>query len=317
MAASAEKEGELVTVTVAMMSGKSTKVALPSSGTVSQLRREAAAALELGAKASILRLVHGERTLSDSSVLKMSLKEAGVEDGALLHAAVSGGCMMELPEHFSMTVSARSPIRSSAFTAEYVVQADIPANTATVELWRKNDHDTVTYDTLAGTLTTVVEHWMTGSQQRQEALGISVPLRELLLRRIAGLEEVVDEADRFWLLPDSSMPLELPPETSGRLSIHSDDWQSLRPLRGRGPHPDSWVAPDDRCSERTVGADIPTASRGSLLILRLLLDPSGRPIRAAIATPRGVPNHSQVEEYEITFDGVPLWQKMESHEETR
>merc|ERR1711920_397660 len=109
---------------------------------------------------------------------------------------------MEVPSHFHLTLAGRKPCRSSAFTIRYEIGVDVPDNHVAVALWRKNDHDKFSIDTLAGTYKGTTQHYMCGEKPFEKPLGFNVPLVETLDRWVGHCEPVFEQTDRFWRTPE-------------------------------------------------------------------------------------------------------------------
>ena len=67
---------------------------------------------------------------------------------------------------------------SSSFTIEYRIRADVEKGEMVLEPWRKNDHDTLLYNTKQKTLKLQKSHWMAGTQETTQARAVG----EWLLR---------------------------------------------------------------------------------------------------------------------------------------
>lgn len=337
MAASGEEErkeqaegsaavcGRELRLTACMLSGRSVTFSLPESSTVAQLCSEIAKRLEVTG-GTLQVLLDGKRVAPAGSGgdaeatagMAASLVEAGLHDGARLQVALSRGVRpMEVPSSFRLSVRSRKACCSSAFIIDYRIEVDIPQSRAQVELWRKNDHDVLTFNTAKGILEGSRQHWMCGSTPFTATLEVCEPLRSLLERRIEGLAPVGSEADRFWLLPEEpaggnvgdgsstaataagqegSEPAGRQRRVSPRRRRHSEEeWTSCTPERGS--RSDWFRAPSADCTELVVNISLPF-----MRLLRVLLDPDGRPVRAAVHTV--APNHDEVEEYDVVLKEV-------------
>ena len=97
-------------------------------------------------------------------------KLEGITQMSVLHA---GEPLKPLPKRFEMRLtSTRERFRtgySSAFTIQYRLRADAEKGEMVLEPWRKNDHDTLIYNTKEKTLKLLKSHWMAGTTESTEA----------------------------------------------------------------------------------------------------------------------------------------------------
>merc|ERR1711884_73853 len=103
-----------------------------------------------------------------------TLQRLGLSDGSTVEVAVRS--CLQVPPAFSATLNSRKRIMSSAFIARYELKVRVPQNTVQMKLWRKNDHDSFTMDTAAGTISGSTQHWMCGNKPLEEPLGFRMEL---------------------------------------------------------------------------------------------------------------------------------------------
>lgn len=292
-----------LTITASMLSGCSKSVTLPSQSSLADLQRAVVDAFPLGVHPRGVRIIFGESDLLEKANEGKTLEEMGFTDGSRVQIGVSCVTFMELPSRFTVELNAKKRARSSAFISLYNVRADIPANEVSVELWRKSDHDTFTFDTLAGICKGYTQHWMCGNTPFENQLDCNRPLAEILKSQLANAEPVFDKESRFWKSQD-----ELADEdTVGNCdTLHehkrrmerqerldkSGDFSGFRPKYDSSV-PGWFIAPAD-CTEVIINADM-----SFMKLFRVLLDEDGRPIRAAIYISN--PNHDEVEEYDVVL----------------
>merc|ERR1712187_270605 len=155
-------------------------------------------------------------------------------------------------------------------------------------------------DTVAGTCTGFHQHWMCGQRPIETSLDLSVPLADLLGTWIARSEPPLDRADRFWKLPDTAAEEKLDESVEVAANSHvfskrrgpsEFDITKCRPQHDTSV-PGWFTAPSSECTELVVNATL-----SIMTLFRVLLDPQGRPIRAALLV--SCPNHDEVEEYDV------------------
>mmetsp|Transcript_15996 Transcript_15996/g.32484 ORF Transcript_15996/g.32484 Transcript_15996/m.32484 type:complete len:302 (+) Transcript_15996:86-991(+) len=286
-------------LTAHLLSGRSASVSLRPDSDVAELRSAMAAALGLDVEG--LQLFHDGADILGSGPLGRSLESLGISDGARLDVAVRSWTRpAQPPARSRLCLSAVSKARSSAFTGCFYLDIDTAASKATVEKWRKNDHDKFVYDTQLGTTTGYRQHWMTGSKEYEQPLGFSgVPLAELFDAWLGRVKPVFDDADRFWRVPvDASRDTDAEDDKLDELQLRfqalceADDKSSRTNPRPPGK---GFKAPSDDCTELLVDAQMPC-----FRLLRVLVGPDGMPIRAAIFTE--CPGHAVVEEYVVEMN---------------
>lgn len=263
-------------LTVSLLSGNTLPLSLQSGETVEALTRAAAALFSLDEKS--VKLVHNDKELGAGPAgQQQTLREAGLCDGDMLQAVVRSPVRPMMPSNrFRLKLKHKSIGRSSSSVAEFRVKGDLSHSTVQLEVWRRSDHDEMTINTQEGTIQMTMQHWMTGEKVVTKPLGFSKPLRDLLESHLEKATLVTDDADRFWLLPgqDASSAPRAPPGGRQR----DEDWTTALPHRNSSD-PISWLAPSADGAEFIVNVEIAKA----IALLRVLVDGSGRPIRAAVA----------------------------------
>merc|ERR1712136_435573 len=164
-------------------------------------------------------------------------------------------------------------------TIRYVIEANLAAGVTTVELWRKNDHDTLTFDTSAGTWAGSRQHWMTGECPFARELGFHEPLHEMLPRWLQSATPVLADSERLWRVP-------------GTCSGQQDGSEDVPPRTNLL----YFLAPSADCTELLVNATIPFVTH----LERVLIDSEGRPIRAAMVGSQECKEY--VEEYDVKLE---------------
>jgi len=291
-------------LTVSMFSGRTASLTVPSSSTLLQLQEAVEAALQIQGR---MQLLLGGRQLlpgggGNGAEGAATLAEAGLTDGARLEVALSSSIRpMDVPDVCHLRLQSRKKCHSSAFTIRYDLRLDVPNSKVHVELWRRNDHDTLDFDTAKGVLEGVDQHWMCGNTPYTKALGFQEPLADLLRRQIEASEPVTDEAERFWREPKpeeeegAAGPEALAEAERSRyqsyVSRDDEHWTAMKPPKHGAPEVQgSFVAPSRDCTELRVNVSMPF-----MKLARVLIDAEGLPVRVAVYT--RAPNHDDVEEY--------------------
>jgi len=291
-------------ITASMLSGRSFSFTVFDHDSMLQLRHGISAALGLEHRST--HLFHDGHDLSESDALTVGA--AGLVDGSHLEVGVRSWTKpMQVPPHCCLTLEARKRYASSAFIVRYVIRVDVPNSEVRMEMWRKNDHDTYTFNTALGTCKGRRQHWMCGDTPSESQLGVSRLLADLMQDWLLQAMPVFAEADRFWKLPaevEEADSTEVQgsarsPDLTQRRSARriprqqSKDFESARP--NASPIVPGWfVAPSSGCTELVVNTSLSV-----ITLLRVLVDAQGLPVRAAVFTE--CPNHDQVEEYDVAL----------------
>lgn len=97
----------------------------------------------------------------------------GITQMTVVHA---GEPLKPLPKRFAIRLtSSRERFKtgySSSFAIEYRIRADVEKGEMVLEPWRKNDHDTLLYNTKQKTLKLQKSHWMAGTQETTQARAV-------------------------------------------------------------------------------------------------------------------------------------------------
>lgn len=261
-----------------------TAVTLPVSVsmTVEELRKIIADRLGIAAQNQMWH-VQGERLkLQDSETLETL---EGITQMTVVHA---GEPLKPLPKRFAIRLtSSRERFKtgySSSFTIEYRIRADVEKGEMVLEPWRKNDHDTLLYNTKQKTLKLQKSHWMAGTQETTQALTRD-PLADLVSRwRGCYLEP---SATPFWKASSES----LPEQRAMRRPYGDLDERKPQTVPDYAAVPGWFVAPDG-CEEVETDLEI-----GNKTVRRMLVQ-DGRPVRLAMSQCRVGHLHEDIEEYD-------------------
>lgn len=298
----------LLHVQISSLAGTSAGLEVHSASTVSELREKVEEAL--GVPRERQRLVVGSRHLISGADGCATMHDLGIADGADITVLTAFEAVpMAWPDQFSMSwVTSRKRVEggrgyhSSGFTIDYRINANLNTNRIAVEMWRKNDHDELAFDTQAGLLTGTRQHWMAGNTDFREDLLFRKPLRELLEGWQARAEVIREPTERFWRLPSevADAAAENQSAESSGDTLHFE-WRTretalkdARPQR-RGKSSGWFQAPSEDCVELKVDASLPFAC-----LARVLIDEEGRPVRVAMVK-NPCPSHDWVEEYDVVI----------------
>jgi len=225
----------------------------------------------------------------------VTLGDVDICDGDQLTVLHNGFTpMVPLPEAFSLKlISFRQRIRSpcsSSFVMMYRICGNVATDRLSLEPWRKNDHDRFVYDRKRRTTAFMTSHWMSGETKHTSKLKGIDPLTDLLRSWHLPTRCVFDESDKFWLPADKQ-----PEHEHG----FDDDWpddESNEQVRPNRMAVNGWfIIPSEDCFE--VQVDIVC---GGVKIIRMLLDSSGMPVRAALKNcSAGSPCHQDIEEFDV------------------
>jgi len=261
-----------------------TAVTLPVSVsmTVEELRKIIADRLGIAAQNQMWH-VQGERLkLQDSETLETL---EGITQMTVVHA---GEPLKPLPKRFAIRLtSSRERFKtgySSSFTIEYRIRADVEKGEMVLEPWRKNDHDTLLYNTKQKTLKLQKSHWMAGTQETTQALTRD-PLADLVSRwRGCYLEP---SATPFWKASSEPLPEQRAHRPYGDLDRKPQTVPDYAAVPG-------WFVAPDGCEEVETDLEI-----GNKTVRRMLVQ-DGRPVRLAMSQCRvGTSHlHEDIEEYD-------------------
>jgi len=137
-------------------------------------------------------------------------------------------------------------------------------------------------------------HWMAGSSTHSKPLGELNPLGKLSEAWCSPSLLVVQDADRFWLTEKSSDTLMKEPDVGGKQK--RPNYQAV---------PGWFIAPSENLNEIEVSVPLPSGDDCSAIkIIRLLIDQKGEPVRAAVQGCKIGCLHQDIEEFEITLEGL-------------
>jgi len=283
----------MIKITAAMMSGHSVSTSLPSQSSIAQLQQALVETFGLDVRGGDMHIIFGGCDLAEGNSEVMTLEQAGLMDGAHVDVGIKSWTRpMQIPPCLELELYGMRAAKSSAFTIRYNLHFNLPENEFRAEFWRKNDHDKVKINTLAGTLQGTRQHWMAGDAPHESKLDINMPLATLLADWTAKCQPVFDQADRFWKTPEEIANARSTPKPTphARRRRSGFDITECKPLYGS---PDWFALPSTDCTELIVNA----TPMCNMTIFRVLLDADGCPIRAALLA--DCPNHDQVEEYSV------------------
>jgi len=187
---------------------------------------------------------------------------------------------------------------SSAFTLLWKMMGSRPDGTLEVQPWRKNDHDKLLFDCKSDTLTVEDMHWMCGTSKNEISLNGRDPLDEVFTAWHPDAATVVQDSDRFWRSEAGESPDEA--ETEEDRDSDNDSPEQSRPRYSSVP---GWfTSPLPDLVELKVQVPLPLGRRGHPdnplpMIIRLLVDAEGLPLRAAVSGCRIGGCHDDIEEY--------------------
>lgn len=214
--------------------------------------------------------------------------------------------LVPLGEAFALELtSVRQRIRtgySSAFVVIFKISGNTSGGWMHFEPWRKNDHDKFTFDIHNDTLEAETSHWMCGTSPSTRSLDGEDPLSKLRQAWCSGRQMSKDD-ERFWL-PASAHDADkdddnLPAARRQLLGLGSKDQEQTRPDHMAVP---GWfVAPDEDCIE--IETDIPLLNSGKRII-RILINRSGEPVRAALKGCQMAGLHQDIEEYDVDLSAL-------------
>eukprot|EP00434_Breviolum_minutum_P011878 symbB.v1.2.010479.t2/scaffold679.1/size173156/15 len=209
----------------------------------------------------------------------------GITQMTVVHA---GEPLKPLPKRFAIRLtSSRERFKtgySSSFTIEYRIRADVEKGEMVLEPWRKNDHDTLLYNTKQKTLKLQKSHWMAGTQETTQALTRD-PLADLVSRwRGCYLEP---SATPFWKASSEPLPEQRAHRPYGDLDRKPQTVPDYAAVPG-------WFVAPDGCEEVETDLEI-----GNKTVRRMLVQ-DGRPVRLAMSQCRvGTSHlHEDIEEYD-------------------
>jgi len=174
----------------------------------------------------------------------------------------------------------------------YRICGNVATDRLSLEPWRKNDHDRFVYDRKKKTIATMTSHWMSGETNSTGELKGIDPLTDLLQSWHLPTRCVFDESDKFWL-PADKQPES---EREHKFGHYWPDHERNEQVRPNRMAVSGWfIIPSEDCFE--VQVDIVC---GSVKIIRMLLDSSGMPVRAALKNcSAGSPCHQDIEEFDV------------------
>mmetsp|Transcript_152366 Transcript_152366/g.277220 ORF Transcript_152366/g.277220 Transcript_152366/m.277220 type:complete len:328 (-) Transcript_152366:157-1140(-) len=236
------------------------------------------------------------------------LADTEIRDGDHVTVTHAGSVdLLPLPSTFNLTLTSVrerfKPARySSAFSILHKIHVNAPAGVMRHELWRKNDHDSISYNVNSRTKTLAHGHWMSGTQKTVRDLPENVdPIGVFVQAWPKRATPVWDPSERFWRSPDVN--------TSDDTGIMSDKYSKGDEQQS---HPNyaavrGWfIMPSDSCVEICAALPVGSIEEPSLSqkVIRLLLDESGTPIRAALNECRCGRLQEDIEEYDIVLQRV-------------
>lgn len=265
------------------------------------------------------RWLFGENELDVAACQTMA--DIGIASGSsitVVHAGTPD--IPQLPNIFSLTLKSprTSRIRSrysSGFTVIYEMKGHVEDQWLYMEPWRKNDHDRLLYDSKSDQIIAETSHWMSGSSLSHRPLCGKDVIGDFHRGWQNSGQWVKSPGDRFWLEngspghneAESSMPV--PTFDKGRRK------EEVIPEKPNYLAVPGWfVCPTDKIYHE-LDVHIPLPDQTA--IKRLLVDESGKPLRAAIVnkSDRTSPTAERIEEYDVELEALGSCQKPLQHAE--
>jgi len=236
------------------LSGQRTVVPVRADATLGDIKDAIAAQLAVPSR----ELVIAHDTIPLDCLHRLAFDDVGIEIGAEINVVYRPfPPLIELPSQFHINlVSTRrrlgKGVYSSAFHILYNLKMDLENSSLSASVSRKNDTDTVAMNGKTGIRSGETQHWMTGSQPF-EYQGPCFDLKALISQWFQRCEPVHNPDLQLW--------------TTNEVA-ETDGW---------------FLRPKEECFELYVNAPLPGLTRTpDLRLARVLLNTSGRPIRAAL-----------------------------------
>jgi hypothetical protein len=265
---------------VATVGGRSAELAMAPSATIVELRGLVEGALGLPAWQQQLFLDSGEIGIAGGVAEEMAtLEDLGVRDESAVNVIARGP--IPLPSSpFSLTLtnftyrnSKRHLSFPPFFTIRFVINVYPAEDEIVIEVWRKDDHDQFTINTIDGTMRGVRGHLHAGDLHVSSSVDFKGGLPDLMHSWTDKLVPVLESDERIWSVPQM--------------------------LRDRPESVQPFVAPSADCREFIVSDKKLIATLAG--VERVLLNAEGRPVRAALRIGRAAHEGGPIEEYDVEF----------------
>jgi hypothetical protein len=227
----------------------------------------------------------------------VSLADVGLQKGdSMLIVHTGFRPLARLADTFELELtSVRQRFRtgySSAFTILYKISGCISEGWLAFQPWRKNDHDVYLFDTTENIMHVEESHWMCGSSFSTRSLQGEDYLGDLCRAWRSDGHGLHGEDDRFWLSKeDTDCGMH---RMSSESETEDKDGGQTHPNHAALP---GWfLTPDEDCIEVAVDIPLPNLKER---VIRMLIDRTGAPIRAAVKGCGRGQMHQDIEEFEV------------------
>lgn len=306
-------KAEDYTLSISTVGGEEIALTLESSSTIEEAKQ--AVEEEVGIPA------FSQSWLLDDEIFDVHsnarLQDTPLRDGARITVVRLSIPLKPLPEAFRISLTSvrydlHKSFCSSGFSVVLHITGSVSAGILKVEPWRKNDHDVIEFNSKTDTHVVETSHWMTGNSRHSLSLNGRDPLGELMGAWHPRCAIRVDsKTERFWRMPGE---VQEGANECGRDEAASKSWsreRSRRCIEDPDPRPeydscDGWfTAPSEECVELKVNVPLYETASDKVRITRLLVEPGGKLLRAAVTGFKGLPDkHPMLEEYVVDHDDV-------------